>query len=106
MTKKNSEDLDPMDFKDFKKVLFENDPETEKLYNELQPLYEIISQFIKIRNKEKVSQYELAEKTGIKQPSIARFESGRLKNVSIEYLSKILKPMGYRPKVIFEKIES
>lgn len=27
-----SEDLDPMDFEDFKRILFENDPETKNYY--------------------------------------------------------------------------
>lgn len=29
---KDNEDLDPMDFEDFKKILFENDPEIESYY--------------------------------------------------------------------------
>lgn len=43
---KESEDLDPMDFEDFKKILFANDPETEQYYIEIEAHYNIIPSII------------------------------------------------------------
>lgn len=90
-------------FDDLKNKIL-SDPEAKKTYDDLEERFEIISAFIEIRNKLNLTQRELADITGIKQPSIARFETGQVKNISIKYINKLIKPLGYKTKVSFEKI--
>ncbi len=59
----------------------------------------IIKCIIGERIKHKLSQGELARKTGIKQPSLARVEGGVMP--SITTLNKIAKAMGKRLEVRF-----
>ena len=46
-----------------------------------------------LRQKRGVSTYQLAEMTGLKQPNIARIESGRY-STGIDVLSKIASALG------------
>lgn len=50
--------------------------------------------FIDLRNKLSLTQKEVAEKCGVKQPMIARLEKGNV-NIGINTLNKILAPLGY-----------
>lgn len=70
-----------------------SDPETSKEYQELRPQYEVISQFIKIRDEQGITQQELAERTGLRQSNISRFESGNY-NPSLEFLVRIARGLG------------
>ena len=49
---------------------------------------EVIGQYKKCRKDKKITQAELARRTGISQPSIHRFESGN-SNPSLEMLVKV-----------------
>lgn len=93
-----------MSFEDFQKESFKNNPELEKAYHELDQKYEIISNFIKLRNELNLTQKDIESITGVKQESLSRFESGNLKNVSLGYLSKLIKPLGYKINLSFEKV--
>ena len=55
---------------------------------------DMIKALIRIREEKGISQRELAEMSGIKQPAIARLESGRTVP-SIVMLKKLLTPLGY-----------
>ncbi|MCD8347176.1 MAG: helix-turn-helix transcriptional regulator [Lachnospiraceae bacterium] len=70
-----------------------SDPETEKEFEELRPQYEVISQIIKVRDEQGITQQELAERTGIRQSNISRFEGGNY-NPSLEFLTRIAKGLG------------
>lgn len=50
---------------------------------------ELIEKIKKARIKKKISQKQLAEMLGTKQPSIARMESGIVSEVSFDFLVKI-----------------
>ena len=77
-----------MDFLDkLKKEAFK-DKAVKKAYDDLELEFSIISQIIDKRNKLGISQKELAERMGTKQPSIARFEAG-LSNPTIGFLKKL-----------------
>ncbi len=69
-----------MSFEEFKKKQLEEDPELNRLYQELGELRElnyIVGARIKeAREKEGLTQKELAKKMGTLQPSIARAENG------------------------------
>ncbi len=77
-----------MNFDEYKKKAFENDPELLKEYKALEPEYEIIRQIIAARNEMNITQRELAERCGMKQSNISRLESGNY-NPSLEFLKKI-----------------
>ncbi len=70
-----------------------SDSETAKEYDKLRPHYEIISQIIKARDEQGITQAELAERTGIRQSNISRLEGGNY-NPSIEFLSRVAKGLG------------
>ncbi|MCD7957022.1 MAG: helix-turn-helix transcriptional regulator [Lachnospiraceae bacterium] len=70
-----------------------SDPETAKEYEELRPQYEVISQIIKVRDEQGITQQELANRTGIKQSNISRFEGGNY-NPSLEFLTRIARGLG------------
>ncbi|MBR2177006.1 MAG: helix-turn-helix transcriptional regulator [Clostridia bacterium] len=55
---------------------------------------DIIKTLISIREEQGISQRQLAEMIGIKQPAIARLESGRAAP-NINTLKKLLAPLGY-----------
>lgn len=79
-------------FEDFEKELFQ-DEEVKMEYENLKPRYDIISQMIKIRNEEGISQEELAKRIGTKKSSISRMESGNY-NPSLDFLIKIANGLG------------
>ena len=74
-------------WEDIKKGLLK-DPATYKEYKSLEPEYKIISQMIKIRIEQGLTQKELADKIGTRQSNISRLESGEY-NPSLEFLKKV-----------------
>lgn len=70
----------------FERILEEHlrDPEVRRAYDELGPEFELIKQLITLRNRRQMTQAQLAERAGTKQPSIARLESrGQIKSLSL-----------------------
>jgi predicted XRE-type DNA-binding protein len=80
-------------------------PERKKAYDELGPDFEIISEFVRLRNENKISQKKLEEISKIPQSNISRFERGRIRNFSFVYLNRLVRPLGYRAHVFFEKVK-
>ena len=66
---------------------------------EIQLEVDIINATIEARKKNKLTQTELAEKTGLKQSVIARFEKNR-NSPRIDTTIKMLLPMGYTLRVV------
>ena len=60
---------------------------------------------IGLRMEREITQVELAERVGLSQPSIARLESGKVKNVELKTLVKIAAALGTRVKITFEKYD-
>ena len=88
-------------WKEFRKELNLTPEEEEEIQLEM----DIIKATIEARKKQKLSQEELSKKTGLKQPSIARIENGKI-SPTTNTLIKILYPMGYTLKVVpLDKIE-
>lgn len=74
------------------------DPEFAREYEALGPEYEIISQIIALRNKRRMTQAELAERVGTKQPSIARWEKrGPAKD--LDFLRRVADALDARVEV-------
>lgn len=80
-------------WEDLEKELL-SDPATKREYDKLAPRYAVISELIKARIRNKMTQEELAKKIGTKQSAIARLESGNV-NPSLEFLQKVAHVMGY-----------
>lgn len=95
---------DCISFEEFQNKSFETNPELEKAYHDLDQKYEIIRNFIKLRNELNLTQKQIEVITGIKQESLSRFERGNLKNISLDYLTRLLKPLGYKITLNFEKV--
>lgn len=56
---------------------------------------------IALRERRGLSQQELADRAGVKQPQIARIESGRAKNITLRTLAKITSALGATPQIRF-----
>ena len=89
-------------WEDLEKELL-SDPATKKEFDKLVPRYTVISEVIKARIKNKLTQSEIAKKVGTKQSAIARLESGNI-NPSLEFLQRIAQVMGYKVMVHLSKI--
>jgi len=73
------------------------DPEFRAAYEELEPAYQIA----RLRIERGMTQAELAEKAGTKQPNIARLESGRA-NPSLAFLRKVASALDSHVSVRIE----
>lgn len=91
-----------MEWEEFKKKRFKEDPELKREYDKLEPEYRMISQLIELRRKKKISQYELAELMKTKQPSIARLESGDY-NPSFKFLKKLAEALDTTLEINFRE---
>lgn len=69
------------------------DEEFKAEYEKLKPRYEVISQIIEVRNKQNITQEELALRVGTKKSNISRLESGSY-NPSLDMLVKVAKSLG------------
>jgi transcriptional regulator with XRE-family HTH domain len=65
---------------------------------ELQAMH-IEQELVALRNASGLSQRELAEKLGVKQPVIARLESGHNRNIGLHTLVRAVKAMNGRIEV-------
>jgi DNA-binding XRE family transcriptional regulator len=59
----------------------------------------LIGKMIEAREKKGLSQRELAELSGVKQPAIARLESMKA-TPQIDTLFKVLNPLGYTIEIV------
>ena len=79
---------------DLKREAFKR-PGVKKAYNELEFEFQIIRALIDARSKKEMTQKKLAEKIGIAQSALARFESGRI-NPTLSFLKKITSGLGLK----------
>lgn len=75
----------------FKKHLDESmkNPEFKKAWHDLDTEFELLESMIKAREKAGLTQAELAQKIGTKQPALSRLERGAFKKATVETLKKI-----------------
>ncbi|MBR4346013.1 MAG: XRE family transcriptional regulator [Oscillospiraceae bacterium] len=59
----------------------------------------LIGELVEERKKQGITQQQLEEMSGIKQPIIARMESGKT-NFQIDTLLKVLAPLGKTLKIV------
>lgn len=65
---------------------------------------EIIKKFVECRKEQKITQMELARRTGISQPNITRFESGRY-NPSLDMMLRIAEALDVQMCVKLNKAD-
>jgi ribosome-binding protein aMBF1 (putative translation factor) len=70
-------------------------PGVRKAYTETQPEFQIIRALIISRNKRGMSQRKLAQKIGVTQSALARFESGKA-NPTLSFIQKITSGLGLK----------
>ncbi len=87
-------------FEEYKKEAFEKDAELKQMYDDLEPIYQIIEELITIRDKNDLTQADLAKLVGVKQSNISRLESGNY-NPSLKFLQKIAKGLGKKIEIRF-----
>ena len=74
----------------------------KKAYDALEDEFDLAAVLIRARQRAGLSQAQLAERIGTKQPAIARIEGGRLP--STQTLQRIAKATGNRLRISFEPI--
>lgn len=89
-----------MEFREVKKRMFEKNPKLKEEYDNLEPEYKIIEQIIKLRKDLNLTQTELGKLLKVKQPVIARLESGEY-NPSLSYLKKVADVLGAKLDIRF-----
>ena len=89
-----------MEFKEIKKKMFKKNPRLKEEYDNLEPEYKIIEQIIKLRRDLNLTQAELGKLLKVKQPVIARLESGEY-NPSLSYLKKVADVLGAKLEIKF-----
>ena len=91
-----------MNLQEFKRELMK-DPEFAREYEALGPQYELLLSIIDQRRRKGLSQRELAEKIGTKQPVISRLESGNARP-SLTLLDRVAEALDARVVVRLEPI--
>ena len=87
-------------WQDIKKIILK-DGEVKKIYADLEVEYQIISDMVRLRNKKKITQKELAKKIGTTQSALSRFEMGDV-NPSLDFLKKVASALGTKLVVRLE----
>lgn len=79
-------------WKSHKRELLKN-PEFKKAYDALEPEYRLASDLIKARLNKKMTQSQLAEKSGVSRTVIARLESGTT-NPTYRTVNRVASTLG------------
>ncbi len=83
------------------KELLMKDEEFKAEYEKLKPRYEIISQIIRERAKQQITQDELALRVGTQKSNISRLESGTY-NPSLDFLAKVAHSLGKEIRITLQ----
>jgi ribosome-binding protein aMBF1 (putative translation factor) len=80
------------------------DPDVQQAYQDLAPRFALVRQLIALREQRGWSQRELADRAGMKQPQLARLETGQVEP-KLDTLQRLAEAMGCRVRVSFEPAE-
>ncbi|MDF5730501.1 MAG: helix-turn-helix transcriptional regulator [Rhizonema sp. PD38] len=80
------------------------DPAVKAEYDALEPEFSLARQVIALRRASGLSQRDFAERIGIKQPQLARIESGK-QVPKLETLAKLAAGSGYMVEIHFVPIK-
>lgn len=87
-------------FSEIKELLMK-DEEFKSEYEKLKPRYDVISQIIEERDKQNITQEELALRVGTQKSNISRLESGTY-NPSLDFLIKIAHSLGKEMQIVLK----
>lgn len=79
-------------WEEIKKTILK-DVEVKKMYDSLEVEYQIIGDMVRLRNKKRITQKQLAKQIGTTQSALSRFEMGDV-NPSLDFLKKIASALG------------
>src|SRR5690242_1064458 len=92
-------------WRDHLNEMLETDAEFRREWERTQPLHGAIDDVIHLRSAQGITQAQLAERMGRKQPSIGRFEAGNT-NPTLGFLQDIAEALGARLVVHIEPINA
>jgi DNA-binding XRE family transcriptional regulator len=75
-----------------------HDEEFRLLWNEREAAYKVARELIRLRKKQGLSQSEVARRAGLKQPAIARLESGAVKP-TLDTIQRVARVLGRHVEV-------
>jgi len=78
---------------------FLSDPANKKAYDDLEVEFSIYNALVKARIEKKLTQKQLAQRLGVAQSALARFESGR-SNPTLAFLQKITSGLGLKITIV------
>ena len=77
---------------------FFRDPANKKVYEDLEVEFAIYNALVRARIQKKLTQKQLAQKIGVAQSALARFEAGRT-NPTLSFLKKVTGGLGLKLRV-------
>jgi len=86
--------------KDLHEQAMRDDPEYRREYEALEEEYNLIEAMLDARQKAGLTQAQVAERMGVKQPVVAKLEGGK-SNVSFDTLKRYAKATGTKVKIDF-----
>jgi len=75
-----------------------HDEEFRLLWNEREAAYKVARELIRLRKEQGLSQSEVARRAGLKQPAIARLESGAVKP-TLDTIQRVARVLGRHVEV-------
>ena len=78
---------------------FAKNPEVKRLYDEMEPEYQLKSQIIEARIAKGLSQKELAKLVGTQQSAVSRYEKEDCFQMSIRQLNKLAHALGKKVEI-------
>ena len=66
--------------------------------------FDLICEYIKLRNESNISQSELARRVGIAKSTVARMERN-LHSISLGTFAKLLEAMNYKLKIVKKEVK-
>jgi HTH-type transcriptional regulator/antitoxin HipB len=77
------------------------DPEVQQAYTDLAPRFAVVRQLIALREERGWSQRDLADRAGMKQPQLARLETGQVEP-RLDTLQRLAAALNCNVHVSFE----
>lgn len=77
------------------------DPAVQQAYTDLAPRFAVVRQLIALREERGLSQRDLADRAGMKQPQLARLETGQVEP-RLDTLQRLAAALNCKVHVTFE----
>ena len=87
--------------RDLHERMMRDDPEYRREYEALEEEFVLIAAMLDARRKAGLSQAQVAERMGVKQPVVAKLEGGK-SNMSFDTLKRYAHATGCKVRVTFE----